>query len=95
MRSSRSAMTDSNRADAVDRGGAVSELVGSCLGKQLSARSGARDRVVARPGFRQRREDLFERGKPDLAFPCRRQSELAVAFFDDLVLLELAPELEA
>ena len=79
-------------ADSVDRRRAVSEFVGARLGKELATRSGPRNRVVAGSGLGQGRENLFERGPPDLTFSRGGQGELAVAFFDDFVLLERPAE---
>ncbi len=82
-----------DRADAVDRGGVVAELVGSGLGQQLASRAGPRHGVVARARFGQRREDLLERGAADAPLARGRQRELPAAVLDHLALLQLLAEL--
>src|SRR5262249_25643709 len=81
-----------NRAHAVDGSRVVAEFVGAGFWQDVAARAGSGNRVIARSGFRERREDLFQCRAADAAFAARGQRQRSIAVFDDLVLLELLAE---
>ncbi len=83
----------SDRAYTVDCCRAVAEFVGARLRQEFPSSSSAWDRVIARPGPGQRREDLLQSGAADLAFPDGRKGEPPFAVLHDLVLLQSPAEL--